>query len=445
MFFKNKSKREVMDVDSDIIIKVNNITKEYDLYNKPTDQLKEIFTFGKKKYHKTHQALNSITFEIRKGEHIGIIGTNGSGKSTLLKILTNVIVPSSGEVTINGKVSALLELGSGFNPDYTGIENIYLNGTVMGLTHSEIAKKIDEIIDFADIGEYINQPVKNYSSGMFARLAFAVAINVEPDILIVDEALSVGDIFFQNKCYKKFNELKNKGVTILFVSHDISSIKHMCSRVLWIEKGKQMMFGDSVEVCNAYTNSLLSQQVSELKDLENENGGIIETLVKEDYPAINWSSESIIDEEVKIVSCYIEDTNKKKVLECNPLMDYSIVVVFKSKRKIRNCIVGFVLETQKGLWIINSNSKICGEQKTYEISENSINKVEFKIRMPQLISGEYIIGVAVSEGRENQFEVITWLYNVLAVSIVNTGNNSALLDVATEIKISSRKEQENEI
>lgn len=213
-------------------IRVKQVDKQYKLYDKPVDRLKESLGLSKKKRYKEHYALHDVSFDVKKGETVGIIGTNGSGKSTILKIITGVLNPSKGEVDINGRISALLELGAGFNMEYTGIENVYLNGTMIGFSREEIDTKLQDILDFADIGEFVNQPVKTYSSGMFVRLAFAVAINIDPEILIVDEALSVGDVFFQAKCYKKFEEFKSMGKTILFVSHDLSSISKYCDKVV---------------------------------------------------------------------------------------------------------------------------------------------------------------------------------------------------------------------
>lgn len=197
-------------------IEVKDVVKIYKLYNKPRDRVKEAFGFGKKQQTKLHYALNGVSLKIAKGETVGIIGTNGSGKSTILKIITGVLNPTSGEVHVDGRISALLELGAGFNMEYNGIENVYLNGTMMGFSEKEIEEKLPSILEFADIGDYVYQPVKTYSSGMFVRLAFAVAINIEPEILIVDEALSVGDVFFQAKCYRKFEEFKEQGKTIGF-------------------------------------------------------------------------------------------------------------------------------------------------------------------------------------------------------------------------------------
>ena len=233
-------------------VELKDISKVYKLFEKPKDRLKESLSLTHKCYHRDHFALAGVNLEVRKGESVGIIGTNGSGKSTLLKIITGVLTPSGGTVEIDGKISALLELGAGFNMEYTGLENIFLNGTMMGFTDEEMRGKLDDIISFAEIGEFVHQPVKTYSSGMFARLAFAVAINVEPDILIVDEALSVGDIFFQAKCYRKFDEFKKAGKTIIFVSHDMGSVIKYCDRALLLNKGKQIFVGTCSEAVDIY-------------------------------------------------------------------------------------------------------------------------------------------------------------------------------------------------
>ncbi len=226
---------------SEYAIQVKNVSKLYKLYDKSSDRVKDALGLsGKKKLYKEHYALHDMNFDIKKGECVGIIGTNGAGKSTILKIITGVLNPSEGEVIIDGRISALLELGAGFNQEYTGIENVYLNGTMIGFTREEIDEKMDDILAFADIGDFVYQPVKTYSSGMFVRLAFAVAINIEPEILIVDEALSVGDVFFQAKCYRKFEEFKQAGKTIVFVSHDLSSIQKYCDRAILLNKGRKM-------------------------------------------------------------------------------------------------------------------------------------------------------------------------------------------------------------
>lgn len=248
-----------------IAIKIDHVTKLYKLYQKPSDRLKEALSITKKKYGKDFYALHDVDFFIHKGETVGIIGKNGAGKSTLLKIITGVLNPTEGKVYVDGTVSALLELGAGFNPEYTGMENIYLNGAMMGMSREEIDQKVEGIIAFADIGDFIYQPVKSYSSGMFARLAFAVAISSEPEVLIVDEALSVGDTKFQIKCMDHMKKMMEGGTTVLFVSHDINAIRRFCKRAIWIHQGRVIEDGEVNHVADRYMDFL---KMNEL-DFEN--------------------------------------------------------------------------------------------------------------------------------------------------------------------------------
>jgi lipopolysaccharide transport system ATP-binding protein len=228
---------------NNLAIKVNNLTKSYRLYVQPIDRVKESLSFSRKTYHTNFHAVKNLSFEVQKGESVGIIGRNGCGKSTLLKMITNVLTPTSGQVTVDGEISAILELGAGFNPEMTGIDNVYLNASIAGLTKAETDNKFEKINEFAELGEFIYQPLKTYSSGMKARLAFAVAINVDPDILIIDEALSVGDVAFQRKCYAKIEQIRSNGATILFVSHSESSIVSLCNRAIWISNGEKILDG----------------------------------------------------------------------------------------------------------------------------------------------------------------------------------------------------------
>lgn len=254
-------------MSTDKAIKVQGLSKVYKLYDKPTDRLREALNPFRKKYHKDFFALKDVSFDVTKGQTVGIIGKNGSGKSTLLKIITGVLTPTAGTVAVHGSVSSLLELGAGFNPELTGIENIYLNGTIMGYNKREIDKKLQEITDFADIGEHIYQPVKTYSSGMFTRLAFSVAVNVNPDILIVDEALSVGDMAFQEKSINRMKKFRNQGKTILFVTHAIPSVRNFCDRALWMKEGVLILDGSADLVCSAYL-----EEIEREKSLQRVNG-----------------------------------------------------------------------------------------------------------------------------------------------------------------------------
>ena len=237
----------------EIAIQASKLSKSYRLFKDPADRLKEALHPLRKKYHTNFTALNDVTFDVYKGETLGIIGKNGAGKSTLLKILTGVLTPSSGTYSVRGRISSLLELGTGFNPELSGIENVFFNGMLLNIPREELEHKLSSILAFADIGEFIEQPVKVYSSGMFARLAFAVAFHVDPDILIVDEALSVGDMSFQKKCFDKFHEIRSKGSTILFVSHDPFQVKGYCQRALYLKHGEVVLFGNSSDVVDAYS------------------------------------------------------------------------------------------------------------------------------------------------------------------------------------------------
>lgn len=241
------------------IIELSHIDKTYRLYDKPMDRVREALSPARRVYHKAFHALSDVTVEVAKGETLGIIGQNGSGKSTLLKIITGIITPTSGTARVDGRVSALLELGAGFNMEFTGIENIYLNGTILGYTEAEMDEKMQSILDYAGIGDYVYQPVKTYSSGMFVRLAFAVAIHVDPDILIVDEALAVGDLSFQLKCMDTFTQFRERGITILFVSHDLNTIRRFCTRCIWLKDGHVEMEGDTDAVAARYDGYLKSQ------------------------------------------------------------------------------------------------------------------------------------------------------------------------------------------
>lgn len=311
--------------NEEITINIDHVTKLYKLYQKPSDRLKEAFSIHHKKYGKDFYALNDVNFSIRKGETVGVLGKNGAGKSTLLKIITGVLNPTEGDVQVKGTVSALLELGAGFNPEYTGMENIYLNGAMMGMDEEAIAKKVDGIVEFADIGDFIYQPVKSYSSGMFARLAFAVAISSEPEILIVDEALSVGDTKFQIKCMDHMKKMMEGGTTVLFVSHDINAIRRFCSRAIWIHQGKVIDDGDVNDVADRYMDFLKMNEIdmentfaakrSKVEEIDafTPKEGIAEIVDFQVYDRRGPVGESILfDEPVKVKVTYdVYDTNIK--------------------------------------------------------------------------------------------------------------------------------------
>lgn len=265
-------------MSEEFVIKIEHLSKIYKIFDKPIDRVKEAFHPFAKRYSKDFFALDDISLIIKKGETVGIIGKNGAGKSTLLKLITGVLTPTAGNIQVNGRVASLLELGAGFNPEMTGLENIFLSGTLLGLSKNEIKSLVPKILSFADIGDFIYQPVKMYSSGMFARLAFSVNINLKPEILIVDEALAVGDEFFQQKCIQKMKDMHKEGITIIFVSHSIAAIKALCDRCILLDKGRKTSDGMASKVCDLYQNKTtfideLSEKVSHkyIEESVNDN------------------------------------------------------------------------------------------------------------------------------------------------------------------------------
>lgn len=424
-------------MERECVIQIENVTKKYNLYAKPQDRFREAVGIRKKNLHSDFYALNNVSFDVKRGETVGIVGTNGSGKSTLLKIITGVLKPTEGNVAVEGRISALLELGAGFNQEYTGLENIYLNGRMMGYTRKEMESRVDDIIEFAEIGEFIHQPVKTYSSGMFARLAFAVAINVEPDILIVDEALSVGDLFFQNKCFRKFEELKQKNVTILFVSHDISSVRQMCSRVLWIEKGNQIIFDQSDKVCDMYMDMKrkgMNEMVEQDADIEIESIPAVANQNQKVYPAIHSTDSDIQSDKFKIISCFFTDEKEKQVTHLNVDERYKLHVAIDFQQDMKNLIVGFLLENNKGLPLFDINNYI-NQQQGVTGKKGEITEVIYEFTLPRLMKGTYILGTAIAEGTQEKHEMHTWLHGVGEIEIINPGYNSSYIEVPAEVTV----------
>lgn len=366
------------------MIEVKNIVKKYRLYSKPVDRLKESLNPYKKKYHQEFNALNDVSFIVNKGDAVGILGKNGSGKSTLLKLITGVISPSSGEIVVNGKISAILELGAGFNPEYTGRENIYLNGLMMGYTREEMDEKINSIIDFADIGTFIEQPVKVYSSGMFARLAFAVSINVEPDILIVDEALAVGDIRFQTKCIEKMKELKSKGTTILFVSHATEQVKRFCNKAVWIKEGKVKAEGSSSEIVDLYEDYMKHG---------NDYFGAANTNSVDVNMAYNESDEEkiVLPEDPNILASITSVNITKDELKTFEQLEIEVIYEIYEEF-IQDLLIGVALYTPKRDYIFGPNTHLEKIEIPKSFGRHSIKYIVPKL---PLMGGTYCIDVGI--------------------------------------------------
>lgn len=427
----------------EIAIKVEDLTKIYKLYDKPTDRLKESLGLSRNKVlSKDHYALQHVSFDVKKGETIGIIGTNGSGKSTILKIITGVLNPTGGNLTVNGRISALLELGAGFNMEYTGIENIYLNGTMIGFTREEIEKKIDDILEFADIGEFIHQPVKTYSSGMFVRLAFAVAINIEPEILIVDEALSVGDVFFQTKCYRKFEDFKKMGKTILLVSHDLSSISKYCDRVILLNKGKKLAEGVPKQMVDMYKKVLVNQ-------LDLDDQGKLTEVVPEKKTVLaadienqeEWSPSFDVnphineygDKKAEIIGFNILD---EKGLSSNTIEKGSTCTVKMRVRfhdKINDPIYAFTITDLKGTDITGTNS-LFEKVNVKSKGPGEYQEIAFTQRM-DMQGGEYMLSLGCTGYDQVDFVVHHRLYEVCNLTIVSTKNTVGFYDANSKVAL----------
>lgn len=418
-------------------IKVENVSKVYRLYSKPSDRLKEALSIRKKNYHRNYSALNNVSFEVKKGECVGLMGVNGAGKSTMLKIITGVLNPSSGNIDINGKISALLELGAGFNMDYTGMENIYLNGTLMGYSEKEIQSRVQEILDFADIGDYINQPVKTYSSGMFVRLAFAVAINIDPEILIVDEALSVGDVFFQAKCYKKFEDFKNQGKTILLVTHSLSSVLKYCDRVVLLDKGNKLAEGEPAEMIDLYKKLLVNQgddnDLDKKSDDESKGISLQETE--------NWKAKMVLNPDInsygngmaEIIDFGLFDNKGRITNQINKGEEFTLKMRVKFNETIDEPICAFTIVNLHGTDVTGTNT-MYEKCNTGIVGKGEIIEAEFTQKM-DIQGGHYLISLGCTGYNDGEFVVYHRLYEVTNLYVISDKNTVGFYDMNSSVKV----------
>ena len=419
-----------------IAIQVKNLDKVYKLYDKPSDRMKEALGLSKKKKYKEHHALDQVNLTIYQGETVGIIGTNGSGKSTILKIITGVLNPSGGKVTVNGRISALLELGAGFNMEYNGIENVYLNGTMIGFSEKEIDEKMDAILEFADIGDYVYQPVKTYSSGMFVRLAFAVAINIEPEILIVDEALSVGDVFFQAKCYHKFEEFKEMGKTILFVSHDLSSISKYCDRVVLLNQGVKLGEGSPKEMIDVYKRVLVGQY--EMHEDEGTNLLEDKDVAAAAKMGVNPELLEYGTNAAKITEYYITDDKGIHTTAVIKGQEFSIHMEVDFMEDVPAPIFAFTIKNIKGTEITGTNTMV---EKAFLESVQAGAKKEIVFTQKMSLQGvEYLLSLGVTGYERDKFEVYHRLYDVLNLTVISDKDTVGFYDMGTNAEVHDRTE-----
>ena len=425
-------------------IQVDHVSKVYRLYEKPRDRIKEAFSLSRKVYYKEHYALQDVSFSVCRGETVGIIGVNGAGKSTILKIITGVLNPTQGNVAVNGRISALLELGAGFNMEYTGIENVYLNGTMIGFSREEIDKKLDDILAFADIGDFVYQPVKTYSSGMFVRLAFAVAINIDPEILIVDEALSVGDAFFQVKCYHKFEEFKRQGRTILFVSHDLGSIQKYCDRVVLLDKGRKLAEGAPKDMIDLYKKVMVGLETSDAyagaeapKALEQEAApGDPSTDIPDDQlwrrhmeenpkcSAYGNGAATILD------YCVMDQKGRiTNVLGANEA--YTVRMKVQFHQRLSEPVFALTLRDKQGTEICGTNT-MYEDFNTGEVKDRDIRVISFTQQM-NLKGGEYLLCLGCTGFNDGNFEVYHRLYDACLIRVASGKMMVGFFDMQTRI------------
>ena len=428
-------------------ITVKDVTKIYKLYDKPIDRLKEALNPFHKEYHKKFYALNNLSFEVKKGETVGIIGTNGSGKSTILKIITGVLTPPTGEVEVNGVISALLELGAGFNMDYTGIENIYMNGTMMGFSKKEMDAKLQEILDFADIGDFVYQPVKTYSSGMFVRLAFALAINVEPEILIVDEALSVGDVFFQSKCYRRMEEIRQKGTTILMVTHDMGSIIKYCDKVVLLNKGNFVAEGAPGHMVDLYKKILAGQMegLEAAKDVDSDFSG--ETAEKEqkektyqlshgklmkDSLTINSNRTEYGDGRAEIYDLGLFDQRGNLTNLLLKGEEFTIKEKIRFAAPIQSPIFTYTIKDKKGTDLTGTNTMFEGTD-IKPVKAGDEYEVSFTQKMT-LQGGEYLLSMSCTGFEQGEHTVYHRLYDVANITVISNKNTVGVYDMESAVQ-----------
>lgn len=433
---KTDVKEKVNTEERPIAISVDNVSKVYKLFTKPADRVIDALHLAPWKKVPEHHALNDVSFEVKQGEMVGIIGTNGSGKSTILKIITGVLHPTKGDVKVNGRISALLELGAGFNREYTGIENIYLNGTMIGFSKEEIDAKLKDILEFADIGDFVYQPVKTYSSGMFVRLAFAVAINIEPEILIVDEALAVGDVFFQAKCYRKFDEFKKKGKTILFVSHDLSSIVKYCDRVVLLNKGTKLGEGKAKEMIDVYKQVLVGQYD------ENDTKEATETTANIDGGA----NEELLEygsRKAEITECYITDNKGKRTNALIKGEPFTIHMKASFAERVQAPIFAFTIKNARGTEITGTNTMF--EKAFMEAVDKGVTKeVTFSQRM-DLQGGDYLLSLGLTGYEGSDFTVYHRLYDAVSISVISDKDTVGFYDMNSKVEVKDAgKNDEND-
>lgn len=402
------------------LISFQGVSKSYPIYRRPSDRLKELVTFNRRRFHEDFWALRDLTFEINRGETFCIVGENGSGKSTLLQIVAGILAPTTGQAQVNGRVSALLELGSGFNPEFSGKDNVYLNAAILGFSRAAVDRIYRKIEEFAEIGDFIHQPVKTYSSGMVVRLAFAVAIHVEPEILIVDEALAVGDIYFRQRCLRKVHELRNRGITILFVSHSAGDVKALGDRTMWLDHGSIRELGDTDKVVAHYLAAMVEKDSAYLElappPPRAEGGPVLAPEVVTTIPNVDHRYG---DGRAEVLGIAILDRFGKPVPLLRPGEETVIRISVRALDNLALPNVGFVMRNHLGVDFAGTNTTREGSDLP-PMRSGDVFTVDFHTMIPDLYPSEFSFSPAIADGTLTSYHMCDWIDNAITLQMGHT-------------------------
>lgn len=399
-------------------VEFEHVSKSYSIYEKPGHRLKELLTFNRRSFHRDFWALQDLSFEVRQGETFCIVGENGSGKSTTLQMIAGILRASSGRVSVAGRVSALLELGAGFNPEFSGRDNVYLNGSILGLSNKEIDRRYRQIEEFAEIGDFIDQPVKTYSSGMTVRLAFAVAINVDPEILLVDEALAVGDIYFRHRCMRKVHELRTRGITIVFVSHAIGDVKAIGDRVLWLENGRMKEIGKTDIVVAKYLAAMVEKDgrylTHSVPEESREQGAV--RAAAEVVTKIPNIDHRYGDGRAEIIGIAVLDENHDETQLVMPGTEITLRVSIRAKDSIALPNAGFMMRNHLGIDFSGTNTT----REDYllpPMNKGDVYTVDFHLQVPELYPGSFSFSPAIADGTLTNYKMCDWIDNAITIQV----------------------------
>jgi ABC-type polysaccharide/polyol phosphate transport system ATPase subunit len=428
------------------VIRFQGVSKSYPIYEAPSDRLKELLTLNRLSYHRDFWALRDVSFDIRRGETFCIIGENGSGKSTLLQIVAGILQPTTGSAQTNGRVAALLELGSGFNPEFTGKDNVYLNAAILGLSTAEIDARYAQIEAFAEIGEFINQPVKTYSSGMTVRLAFSVAIHVDPDVLLVDEALAVGDIYFRQRCMRKVHELRAKGVTILFVSHAIGDVKAIGDRTLWLDNGSIRAIGETELVVSKYLAYMVEKDSRFLGLARKDNSALpsAATQAPELVTSIPNIDHRYGDERARIIGIQATDPDGRPLHLLEPASAIVIRISARANQAIPSPNIGFMMRNHLGVDFAGTNTLREGHQLP-EMWPGDTATVDFHLTLPELYPASFSFSPAIADGNLTEYQMCDWIDNALTLQMGHgEGQIYGYLHLPCRVEVNSRLRADSE-